>query len=290
MLGASGMLGHVVCRELARRHEVHGSCRDEVDVSTPLDVATGASQLHGGVALDRTGVVSDVVARIEPAVVVNCAGVIKQKDPEGDPESTIRINSLLPHELARTCDDAGAKLITVSTDCVFSGRRGRYRETDAPDPVDLYGHSKLLGEVSRPPHLTLRTSLIGRQLQGDEGLLEWFLRQRGPRVPGFANAIFTGLTTAAFAAILDPLLGRDGISGIYHVASAPISKLELLRRLRDRLALDLEIVPSERVVCDRSLDGSRFERDAGIEVPSWESMIERLADEVGADEGLQSRR
>ena len=272
------MLGHVVCRVLSRKHDVMGTCRgpraaypspewmqatsfslvDEIDLANPQSWKS---------RLPSTGI----------SVVVNCAGVIKQRPEAENAPATLRTNGLAPHWLSQWCDAHGAHLIQISTDCVFSGRRGHYSKSDVPDTDDLYGLSKLLGEVATGPHLTLRTSLIGPQLRGQEGLFAWFLAQRGSTVHGYAKAVFSGLTTLACARLLEQLLLRaPDLHGLYHVASAPISKYALLAEIERRLSLGIEVVRDESVVCDRSLDGSRFAAETGIAVPPWNEMLDRF--------------
>ena len=189
------------------------------------------------------------------------------------------MNALFPHLAARAAADVGARLIHVSTDCVFSGDRGSYTEDDVSDALDLYGRTKFLGEVGTPGALTLRTSIIGRELDHFDSLVEWFLRQRGT-VPGFTKAIYTGLTTAAFATVIERvLLERPHLSGLLQVASAPIAKFDLLALIRERMHLEgrIDLVPDDAFVSDRSLIGERFVAAAGIDVPSWSDMIDQLA-------------
>jgi dTDP-4-dehydrorhamnose reductase len=212
-----------------------------------------------------------------PDVVVNCIGVVKQVPAAHDPIVSITVNSLFPHLLARQCRAADVRLIHVSTDCVFSGRKGNYSESDAPDPEDLYGRSKLLGELPQDEGLTLRTSLIGREMTSTNGLVEWFLRQQG-HVQGYTKAAFSGFTTAAFARIvLDIILHDEDLTGIYHVASSRISKYDLLCLLRDVFKHEVVIEPSGDVVVDRSLDGTTFKRRTDISSPTWQDMIRELA-------------
>jgi len=280
VLGADGMLGHVVWSVLGRAHEVHGTCRRRLSDS-PLAAFAAGRGCTGGIVAGDVGALRCLLDRIRPQAIVNCTGLVKQRAGPGDDERLLAINARWPHQVAAAADEFDAKLVQVGTDCVFSGARGRYREDEVPDPVDVYGRSKLLGEVTRPPHLTLRTSLVGRQLEGTHGLVEWLLAHGRGTVPGYTRAVFSGLTTAAFAAALDTLLRRTpGLTGLFHVASRPISKYELLLRLCQRVAPALEVIPDGSVDCDRSLDGSAFATATGILVPSWDAMLAGLAAEV----------
>jgi dTDP-4-dehydrorhamnose reductase len=230
-----------------------------------------------GVDAMNLSTVAAALERVRPDAVINCIGVIKQLAAAKDPIASLTLNSLFPHQVARMLG-GGARLLHVSTDCVFSGRRGMYRESDVPDPEDLYGRTKLLGEVDGPHCLTLRTSIVGRELETASGLFEWFLGNRGGRVRGFSKAIYSGLTTLALSRVIAEVLDHHrGLRGVYQVASQPLSKLELLRRVRDALGLQVELVPDDSVAIDRSLDGSHFRVATSIEVPSWDEMISDFA-------------
>jgi dTDP-4-dehydrorhamnose reductase len=222
------------------------------------------------------------IAAVKPDVVVNCIGIVKQLDAAHDPVPSISVNALFPHRLAALVQAADARLLHVSTDCVFSGRGGGYTEADEPDPVDLYGRTKLLGEVVGAGALTVRTSIVGRELGTTQGLLEWFLAQSGP-VRGYARAIFSGVTTEALAEVLAEIAAHhSALSGVWHVASEPITKLELLHRLAHTFGHAVAIEPDDRLAIDRSLDGSRFVAATGIETPSWDDMLAQLGGAVHA--------
>jgi dTDP-4-dehydrorhamnose reductase len=222
--------------------------------------------------------VESVFETVRPNVVVNCIGIVKQSALAEDPITTIEINSLFPHRVAGLCEEAGARLVHVSTDCVFSGRSGLYNESDIPDPVDLYGRSKLLGEVEAGHALTIRTSIIGRELDSSHGLLEWFLGQEGKSVRGFTRAIFSGFPTLSLARRLAQLIeAGPSLSGIWHLASEPISKYDLLLLFRDAYDLDVEITRDDDFACDRSLNGSRLTSATGIHVGEWRELIEEMA-------------
>lgn len=273
--GSTGMLGHVACAVLAERFEVFGTCRGEFPSGLESFLPPGRCYAHcDGGNIDR---LRKAVEDCRPAAVVNCIGVVKQKPEAQDAVQTIRINSLLPHEIAVECDRVGAKLIQISTDCVFSGTQGGYSEDSVPDATDLYGRSKLLGEVTRMPHLTLRTSIIGPQLHGQTGLLAWFVNNRTSPVRGYVNAIFSGLTTYALARIIAEIAeNTPELTGLYHVASAPVTKYDLLRSVAAAAGWDVEILRFEDFYCDRSLDGRAFGKATGLVVPSWVEMIREL--------------
>jgi dTDP-4-dehydrorhamnose reductase len=275
VLGASGMLGHKVLQVFSQRFETYGTVRSGAE--RVEQVAPDAAAILDGVSATELDSVASAVSTVRPNAIVNCIGIIKQLDAAKDPIPSIRVNSLFPHELAKVAGTAGARLIHVSTDCVFSGTRGRYAESDTPDPTDLYGRSKLLGEVYDPAALTIRTSIVGRELDSANGLVEWFLNQRGSTVRGFRGAVFSGWSTASLARALAGVIdSQPDLTGVWHVAAAPIAKLDLLTLLRDAFDLDVTIEPDDEVAIDRSLDGSRFESATGIVAPDWPDMVEEL--------------
>jgi dTDP-4-dehydrorhamnose reductase len=224
--------------------------------------------------------VIEAFALSNPDVVINCVGIIKQLPAAHDLTISLTVNSIFPHRLARLCKAARAALIHISTDCVFSGRRGNYKESDTPDAEDLYGRTKLLGELDESEGLTLRTSLIGREIMSKNGLVEWFLSQDG-RVRGYTKAIFSGLTTETLAKILaDIIIDHRDLTGLYNLASSPINKYELLCLLRDMFHHQVSIEPFEDVEIDRSLDGSLLRHRTGIKPPTWKDMVQEMANDL----------
>lgn len=280
ILGVSGMVGHMAYRILSARHDTLGTCRGRYADHPALPRVLPPERCLDQVDATDAPRLREAIRAARPDVLLNCVGLTPHKAGPGDTQALVRLNGSLPHELAAEVEAWGGRLIQVSTDCVFSGRKGGYAPSDPPDPVDAYGRSKVLGEVVRGPHLTLRTSVVGRQLAGAEGLFEWFLSRRGGVVRGFVHAIYSGLTTRAFASLLVRLLDRHpSLAGLYHVASAPISKYDLLTGLARRLRLATEVVPDESVRCDRSLDGSAFSRATGLTAPGWGEMLDGFAED-----------
>jgi dTDP-4-dehydrorhamnose reductase len=276
ILGGDGMLGHELFGELRGRHETRVTLRRPL-AAYSAKALFDAGNAFGGVDVRAAGSLEAVLAEFRPDAVVNAVGIVKQRPESEDAIVSIEVNALMPHRLALACRAAGARLVHLSTDCVFSGEKGGYREEDRPDPLDLYGRSKLLGEVSGEGALTLRTSMVGLGLYRKTSLVDWFLAQSG-RVQGYRNAVFSGLTTRELARVIGGVLERHAqASGLYHVAAAPISKLELLLKLRTRLALEVEVVPADAPRIDRSLDATRFRRVFGYAAPSWDEMLDELA-------------
>jgi dTDP-4-dehydrorhamnose reductase len=272
VLGASGMLGHTVLRYLAQSpgHSVVGSVRSERARQLLPEGLHG--QIVCAPSVDTDSLVQ-LLDRVRPQVVVNCVGVVKQLAEADDPLAAIPVNSLLPHRLLRVCKLAGARVVHFSTDCVFSGAKGMYREVDSADATDLYGRSKLLGELNDTVALTLRLSVIGPELDGAHGLLGWFLSQRG-HTRGFRRAIFSGVTTVELARVLrDFVLPRPELRGVLHLAADPISKYELLTLIARIYGVAIDIEPDDKLVIDRSLDSRLFRQLTGYVAPSWPELI-----------------
>lgn len=276
ILGGSGMLGHKLWQTLRERFDTHVTFRGRPAAYARYGIFD-AERAVGGVSAQDFDSVVRAFARVRPAAVVNCVGIVKQDAAAKDPLTSIAVNALFPHRLAALCQAGGARLIHLSTDCVFSGRAGNYSEADAQDAGDLYGRTKLLGEVAGEGCLTLRTSMIGRELAGAHGLVEWFLAQRGGRVRGFRRAVFSGFTTGALSGIISGVIAdQPNLSGVWHVAAAPINKFDLLTLVKQTYGLEVEIEPDEAFVCDRSLDGGRFREATGFRPAPWPEMIERM--------------
>lgn len=273
ILGASGMLGNAMIRVMAENSDwqVYGSIRSErAAINFEPHIV---ERLFTGVTAERHDSVATLLLKIRPDIVINCIGLVKQIDRAKDPVQSIQINSVFPHWLAQVSESCGARVIHFSTDCVFSGNKGAYSETDLPDALDLYGRSKCLGELDYTHTVTLRTSIIGHELYSKHGLVEWFLSQRGS-CKGFTNAIFSGFPTVVLSRLVrDVVIPDTRLSGIYHVASNPISKYELLCNIRDAYGKEIEVIPDGGVVIDRSLDAKRFHGITGYTAPEWPGMI-----------------
>jgi len=278
VLGISGMLGSTAFRLLHSEHghEVHGTARtDSVRRHFAADLR---DRIHTGIDVLDADALIGILGRVRPDVVMNCVGLVKQLASSKDPLVTLPLNSLLPHRLAHCCGLIGARLIHVSTDCVFSGRDGAYTEASTPDATDLYGRSKLLGEVDYPNAITLRTSIIGQELGSRNGLVEWFLGESG-KVSGFRRAIFSGLPTDELTRVIaGHVLPRPDLHGVWHVSVAPINKFDLLGLVRDAYGRDTEIAPNDSFVIDRSLDSTRFRTETGYQPADWPELIRTMRD------------
>lgn len=250
------------------------------------------SRVLQGVDVQNFGSVVAAMAAVRPDAVINCVGIIKQLPSASDPILNLTVNALLPHRLRQLCQAAGVRLIHFSTDCVFSGRKGIYTEDDPSDALDLYGRSKFLGETAGPGALTIRSSVIGRELSTASGLVEWFLAQEGQLVKGYTRAIYSGFTTQAMARIVRlVLLEQPELCGTVQISSTPISKYDLLSLVRAAYGVPVTIAPVDDVQIDRTLDSSRFRALTAFVPPSWPEMIEDMAaDPTPYDEWKRTRR
>lgn len=276
VLGITGMLGNAMFRVLSENPdlEVFGTARSgNYNQKFP---AKSQKKILTGVDVENHDSLVNIYASIKPNVVVNCIGLVKQLANANDPLSAIPINALLPHRLAQLCKINGARLVHISTDCVFSGAKGSYLESDFPDADDLYGRSKLLGEVTERHTITLRTSIIGHELNGHRSLVDWFIAQKDT-AKGYTRAIFSGLPTVELATIIrDKVLPNPHLYGLYHVASEPINKFELLKLVAHTYGKKIAITPSEELIIDRSLNADRFNQAFDYSPPQWADLIERM--------------
>ena len=276
ILGVTGMLGNAVFRFFSQTDSfiVYGSARSyHVLALLPQNLA---NQVIWGIDVENTDSLTQLFAQTQPDVVINCVGLVKQLDSADDPLAAIPINALLPHRLARLCALAGARLIHMSTDCVFDGQQGRYTESDVSNAQDLYGRSKFLGEVDYPHAVTLRTSIIGHELGSNHGLVDWFLSQQ-QGVRGFTRAVFSGLPTVELARVMrDFVIPNPGLRGVYHVSAEPIDKHALLQLLAQVYGKTTPIEPDGKLVIDRSLDSTRFRQATGYQPAPWPELVRQM--------------
>jgi dTDP-4-dehydrorhamnose reductase len=273
IFGATGMLGYSLFSNLRELDdlEVFGTVRN-IRENEPF-FQDALLSLIFDVDVTETAEIERVIASIKPDVVINCIGLIKQHSISKYHVSAIEINALLPHQIANLCDKFSAKLIHFSTDCVFSGKEGLYTEESIPDATDLYGKSKCLGEIDYAPHLTLRTSIIGHELNSSVSLIDWFLSQSG-EVKGFSKAIFSGLPTCYIAKLLsEHILKSPELSGLYHLSVAPIDKYTLLKQVADIYSKEIVIDDFTDFEIDRSLNSQQLIQKLGLALPSWPALI-----------------
>jgi len=276
ILGASGMLGHAMLGCLSEQTDWHVFGTVRTNEKKRFFDSNIRKRLVTGIDVGQFDSLMQAFIDEEPDIVINCIGIVKQLAIADDPLFSIPINSQLPHRLARICELAGSRLIHISTDCVFSGKKGGYVESDPADAQDLYGRTKALGEVDYPHAITLRTSIIGHELLTRHGLVEWFLSQQDV-CNGYSRAIFSGFPTVVLAKIIrEYIIPSSEMRGVYHVASKPVSKYKLLKLIAKTYGKKISILPDDTVVIDRSLDATRFNQATGYVAPEWESMIELM--------------
>lgn len=294
VLGGTGLIGNRLTRQLRQNADVYASTRTSL-VEMPMleNILEPNKWIFGLDATDFQFLESEI-KRLKPDVIVNCLGVVKHQINPKNAEATILLNSVLPWRLSGIAEKYDFKLIHLSTDCVFSGETGNYKESSSPDAVDLYGRSKILGELNNAHVLTIRTSFVGREIKTFANLFEWVQRCQTTRITGYKRAIYSGLTTQAISEVIEKLIfDFSALTGLWHVSSEPISKYDLICMLNNSLNLKLDIESSEEFFCDRSLDSTAFASKTSLAIPNWITMVERyvleqewyesiLKDKVGA--------
>ena len=279
ILGGDGMLGHRLMKHFSSAgQEVRVTLRQKLSAYREFGLFR-AENAYAEIDVRSLDPIAEIFAQWRPEAVVNAVGIVKQRPTAKEIIPSIEVNALFPHKLALLCKPLKMRMVHMSTDCVFTGKKGNYQEDDPSDAEDLYGKTKYLGEVHDSPCLTIRTSIIGKELWRKQGLLEWFLAQNGGRVYGFKNTIFSGFTTLELSRIIEKILVHHPEEiGLYHVSSDPISKYDLLKLIKEKLNLKIEIIPTEEPRCDRSLDSTKFKKEFGYRPPTWEKMIEELGE------------
>jgi dTDP-4-dehydrorhamnose reductase len=277
VLGSGGMAGHIITLKL----------REHADVFQVTAVAHRDNALDPEILLDVTDrqALNNVLLENKPDVIVNCIGILNQA-AEDRPDKAILINSYLPHFLAQFTRDSTARVIHISTDCVFSGSKGGYTETDPKDGKGFYAQTKALGEIVNQKDLTIRTSIIGPELNANGiGLFNWFAKQQG-RINGYTGAYWTGVTTIELANAIIKAIGLD-LTGLYQlVNNGKISKFSLLQLFLSAFSQSevAQITPYENYRVDKSLVNTRT--DHRLEVPSYDRMVKEMKQWIDAHKDL----
>lgn len=276
VLGATGMLGASIFRGLgsSQKWKVTGTVRDRNAGRKVIESVPNADVVDGVDAL-QFKTVSGAIIKTSPDIVINCIGVVRQIENIEQSEVSIELNSLFPHKVARVCSSVGARLIHFSTDCVFTGDKGGYQEDDFKDASDLYGRSKALGEVSKAPHLTLRTSIIGHEINTNHSLIDWYLSQQDP-VKGYRQAFFSGLPTVVISQLLDQNILDSDCSGVLHLSAAPINKFELLSLVRSIYGKGAAITPCDEYKVNKTLNSSKLKELSGLKVGEWPVLVSSM--------------
>lgn len=277
ILGMNGMVGHKLCQVMSPSHEVYGTTRKAYGTS----IERYQCEIINSIDAHDVFPLTRVMKGIKPNVVVNCIGVVKSRIKESDTAECISVNALFPHRLREICSLSNSRLIHISTDCVFSGKKGGYKESDIADADDLYGRSKCLGEVTGKDVLTIRTSLIGRELGKGHNLVEWILLNKGNRIQGYSKAIFSGFPTLHFSQVVKDIIEKyQYLNGIRHISANPISKYALVKLINEGVGLGIDIERVDKPVSDRSLNSNPFRILTGFQPKSWEIMIKEFVEDA----------
>lgn len=277
ILGVTGMLGHTLFKEMCKNtnFEVFGTTRNKRGLEI-FFTSEELLKIRDCVDADNFDTVIRAIASVQPTIIINCIGIIKQLPISNDPLTAITVNAQLPHRISLIAKSANARLIHISTDCVFDGQKGNYVESDPSNAKDLYGRTKFLGEVAYPHCVTLRTSIIGHELKTNFSLIDWFMSQEN-YINGYTKAIYSGFPTIEMVNIISNyVIPNQDLSGLYHVSSQPISKYNLLIILKEIYGKHIDINPYNDFVLDRSLNSDFFMQVTGYQAPNWRTMIENM--------------
>lgn len=290
ILGVTGMLGHTLFKEMNKNKEfeVFGTTRNKSKLHGYF-TQEELSKIRDGVDADNFETVIRAIAGVQPTIIINCIGIIKQLPISKDPLTAITVNAQLPHRLSLVTRTAKARLIHISTDCVFDGKKGTYTEKDLSTAEDLYGKTKYLGEVNYPHCITLRTSIIGHELKTNFSLVDWFMSQEN-EINGFTKAIYSGFPTIEMVNIISNyVIPNKELSGLYHVSSEAISKYELLNIMKDIYKKEIKINAFDGFILDRSMNSDRFKKTTGYAPPSWKKLVENMHDHVMNDDCYKNK-
>ena len=269
VLGVDGMIGHKIAQSLKEGYKLFGSTRKHL-TNKNLGIENIKIVLHDFL-IDKT---EHLVSNICPDIIINCVGITTRRGVNASKAKTELINSILPHELDKLSQKYSCKLIHFSTDCVFNGAKGNYTEVSRTDAIDLYGISKAKGEVNSNSSLTLRTSMIGRELYNFTELFEWLYSMREKSVEGYSEVIYSGITTVRMGKIIDKILKNNiSLSGLFNISSEPISKYDLLKKLSDSFDLEIDIKKNSNISSNKVLNSKKFTEITGIKAPNWNDLI-----------------
>lgn len=268
ILGVNGLLGNRVFLNLSKNKKlnIYGLARKK-----SLNKSFSAKKIIYGVDVSDFKKLRNTIKLLKPDVILNCVGVINKKIKSIKEAKVIKINSLLPHYLDNLSAQFKFKLIHISTDCIFKGNKNFYNENSLSDVDNLYGLSKSAGEINNNRSLTIRTSIIGHELNSQNGLVDWFLSQK--TVFGFANVIYSGMTTNELSKIIENCILRYNLRGLYQVSSAPISKFDLLKLINNIYNSNINIKKNISIKKKLVLKSDRFKKETKYRVSSWEKQI-----------------
>lgn len=276
IIGANGMIGHYLFDYLSlkKKYEIYGFVRNKNLFKEKKRLLNLKNVFE--VEILRNNNLKKIIFNLKPKIIINCTGIVKQNPLIDNIPLSIELNSIFPHNLNLICKEIGCRLIQLSTDCVYSGMKGDYKESDLPDSNDFYGRSKLLGELNDKNCLTIRTSFIGHELVNNWGLLSWFLSQKN-RVKGFKNVIYSGLTTLEISKVINNfVITNNSLNGLYHISSSPIDKFSLLQIINQAYGKNLSIDADYLEKSDKSLNSLKFQNETGYKPIEWKDAIRDL--------------
>lgn len=290
ILGITGMLGHTLFKEMRKydHFDVFGTTRNKSGLERFFSDEE-LIRIRDNVDADNFETVIRAIAAVQPTIIINCIGIIKQLPISNDPLTAITVNAQLPHRISLVARSANARFIHISTDCVFNGEKGFYSESDPSDAEDLYGRTKFLGEVDYPHCITLRTSIIGHELKTNFSLVDWFMSQE-KKIKGFTKAIYSGFPTIEMAHIISNfIIPNKTLAGLYHVSSEPISKYDLLKIIQKVYQKEIDIQPYNDYILDRSMDSTRFTEATGYTAPSWLTLVQKMHTHVMSENAYKNK-
>lgn len=288
VIGGAGMLGHQ-CYLKFKKHfgenNVGCTLRKSASHYSRFGLFEGPN-VFSNVDASDFGKVEEVLNSFKPEAVVNCVGLTLRKPELGDFENALELNSMLPHRLALWGLNNDCRVIHFSTDCVFDGSLGGYTEMNAPSAKDVYGKTKFLGEIHYRNSLTMRLSIVGRELEGKTELIEWFLGQKGKEVSGYSEVMYSGLTTNKVAdEVIRVLEMFPQLSGLYQVSSEPISKYDLLELVKDIYRTDITLIKNTNYKSNKVLRCDKYVLATSFTQPRWTDLIQQMKNEESLNYG-----
>tara|TARA_B100001109_G_C18862091_1_gene474594 strand:- start:2012 stop:2881 length:870 start_codon:yes stop_codon:yes gene_type:complete len=282
ILGADGMIGHKIAQSLNNDFELILSSRKNISPSS-IGIKDGNMLLH-----DLTNnSIDSFLNKTFPDLIINCAGITTRRGIEDNIQNTIFLNSHLPHKLDNWANLNSKKLIHFSTDCVFSGNRGDYLDNDFADAEDIYGKTKAAGEVNTPNTLTLRCSMIGRELYNFTELFEWLVENKNKNIDGYSKVLYSGITTVRMGKIISKIIKQNfNLTGIYNISSIPISKFQLLHKLSNAFDLNVDITENKNIKSNKVLISKKFTEITGIKTPDWDDLITEFVEDCERNKSL----
>jgi len=276
------MIGHKIAQVLEKKNDIIGTSRKSIK---PIDLGLKKSKIIYKDFADNTDF--NFIKNLMPDIIINCVGITTRRINNTNISQLEFINSKLPHILADWAIINNRKLIHLSTDCVFSGKTGNYIDDSYHDATDLYGRSKSLGEVNNKNTLTIRTSLIGREIFNFTELFEWFYRNKGGKVSGYDNVIYSGLTTIRLGKILEKIINDfPNLIGIYNFSSEPITKYSLLNLINKHFELGVQIFKDTKIKSNKVLISKKFTEITAINPPNWNDLILEFKEDNIANNAL----